>query len=452
MKSFKAWRSKSYCGFFIRDCGDPKVPGSKSGFRWRPIPSLGILTLLMLFLISITMKEQYEQTRVDVRRQPFDSGKIPNFSGSSHRKHLSEELEDEWQNHERHRHHRGYRREGVESLPRGIVQETSDLELKPLWSKRKDIRKQQKSLLAMTVGIKQKTNVNRIVQKFLSENFTIILFHYDGNLDGWNDLQWSNKAIHVVAQNQTKWWFAKRFLHPAIVSIYDYIFIWDEDLGVENFHPGRYLKIMKAEGLEISQPALDPNSTEIHHKLTIRNRTRRVHRRTNNSRWSSNCSAISIEPPCAGWVEGMVPVFTRSAWQCTWHLIQNDLIHGWGMDMKLGYCAKGDRTKNIGVIDSEYVFHQGIQTLGGPSANKSSVAVAPAQRSGTKATSDTRHDPRYHDPRSEIRRQSSAELEIFRRRWERAVQEDKSWVDPFERLKKQRRHLYRKPMLGQKLP
>lgn len=35
-------------------------------------------------------------------------------------------------------------------------------------------------------------------------------------------------------------WFAKRFLHPDVVSIYDYIFLWDEDLGVENFHPGRY--------------------------------------------------------------------------------------------------------------------------------------------------------------------------------------------------------------------
>ncbi|KAF9613166.1 hypothetical protein IFM89_005937, partial [Coptis chinensis] len=76
---------------------------------------------------------------------------------------------------------------------------------------------------------------------FFSENFTVILFHYDCNVDGWQDLEWSNKAIHIVAHNQTKWWFAKRFLHPDVVSIYDYIFIWDEDLGVENFHPGRYI-------------------------------------------------------------------------------------------------------------------------------------------------------------------------------------------------------------------
>ena len=36
-------------------------------------------------------------------------------------------------------------------------------------------------------------------------------------------------------------WFAKRFLHPDIVSEYAYIFLWDEDLGVANFHVGRYI-------------------------------------------------------------------------------------------------------------------------------------------------------------------------------------------------------------------
>lgn len=30
-------------------------------------------------------------------------------------------------------------------------------------------------------------------------------------------------------------WYAKRFLHPDIVAAYDYIFIWDEDLGLEHF-------------------------------------------------------------------------------------------------------------------------------------------------------------------------------------------------------------------------
>nr|GMC83826.1 Phosphate import ATP-binding protein like [Ipomoea batatas] len=61
------------------------------------------------------------------------------------------------------------------------------------------------NLLAIPVGIKQKDNVDEIIQKFLSENFTIILFHYDGNVDGWWDLAWSKEAIHIVAHSQTKW-------------------------------------------------------------------------------------------------------------------------------------------------------------------------------------------------------------------------------------------------------
>lgn len=31
-------------------------------------------------------------------------------------------------------------------------------------------------------------------------------------------------------------WYAKRFLHPNVVASFEYIFIWDEDLGVEHFN------------------------------------------------------------------------------------------------------------------------------------------------------------------------------------------------------------------------
>ncbi|KAG1361234.1 hypothetical protein COCNU_09G006970 [Cocos nucifera] len=227
-------------------------------------------------------------------------------------------------------------RDRIDGLPRGVVQSTSDMELKPLWksSSQRDISGKYTTLLAMAVGISQKRNVDILVFQFLIDNCSIILFHYDGNVDGWHDLEWSDKAIHILAHNQTKWWFAKRFLHPDVVSTYDYIFLWDEDLGVENFHLGRYLQIMASEGLEISQPALDPDqSSEIHHRITVRDRK-----------------------------------------------AKNDLIHGWGLDMKLGYCAQGDRTKKVGVIDTEYIIHQGIPSLGGASVNKlfSYVAIISA--------------------------------------------------------------------------
>ncbi|KAJ0682182.1 hypothetical protein HanPI659440_Chr16g0644481 [Helianthus annuus] len=394
MRESKAWRNilrkrQNHCDWGL------------CGYTMKPL--LGFVCTLMLFIVYRTTNYQYLQTELDSKLYRFYTSK--------------ESLPDST---------------NLKGLPRGIIEARSDLELKPLWSTSSSKLEANISaphnLLAMPVGLKQKRNVNAIVQKFLRENFTIILFHYDGKLDSWQDLEWSNKAIHVVAQNQTKWWFAKRFLHPAAVSIYDYIFLWDEDLGVQHFNPKRYLDIVKTEGLEISQPALDPNSTGIHHRITVRKRTSKFHR-VYDSRGSVKCSDASDGPPCAGFVEGMAPVFSRAAWHCAWHLIQNDLVHGWGMDIKLGYCAQGDRSQKVGIVDSEYVVHQGIQSLGGPSAKKT--------RNNLDMTK--KHTV---DMRAEIRRQSTMELKMFKQRWEKAVKEDTNWVDPFLR-----RRRIRKPRL-----
>ncbi|XP_039034587.1 uncharacterized protein LOC120170791 isoform X2 [Hibiscus syriacus] len=356
------------------------------GFKMSQLRFMGVICTVMLFILYRTTNYQYLKTEMETKFHPFETVKD-------------------------HRLHHGKLR----GLPRGIMQGCSDLELRPLWSSNSQSRVSvmtNKNLQAMPVGIKQKYNVDDVVKKFLAANFSIILFHYDGNVDGWRDLGWCEKAIHIVADNQTKWWFAKRFLHPDIVSIYDYIFLWDEDLGVEYFDPVRYLRIVKSEGLEISQPALDPNSTEIHHRITIRARKKRFHRRVYDLRGKTKCSNVSEGPPCTGFVEGMAPVFSRSAWYCAWHLIQNDLVHGWGVDMKLGYCAQGDRSKKVGVVDSEYIVHKGIQRLGG--------SGHPTMRTTVK-----------------IWRQSTWEHKVFKERWNQAAEEGKGWVDPF--LKHRRR-------------
>ncbi|XP_021762791.1 uncharacterized protein LOC110727537 isoform X2 [Chenopodium quinoa] len=236
--------------------------------------------------------------------------------------------------------------------------------MRPLWGTPVK-KKKNMNLLAMAVGLKQKESVDKIVRKFIVNNFFVMLFHYDGNVDDWKDLRWSSRALHIVAAHQTKWWFAKRFLHPDIVSQYSYIFLWDEDLGVENFSVQRYLYVIKKEGLEISQPALDPDKSEVHHKLTARQKGALVHRRINNVLpGGRKCDENSTEPPCTGWVEMMAPVFSRAAWRCAWYIIQNDFVHAWGVDFRLGYCAQEDRTKKIGIVDSDYVIHYGLSTLG----------------------------------------------------------------------------------------
>ncbi|CAA2933898.1 uncharacterized protein LOC111375862 isoform X2 [Olea europaea subsp. europaea] len=259
---------------------------------------------------------------------------------------------------------------GSESLPKGIVSTTSNFEMRPLWGPVSENYEPKGStnLLAIAVGIKQKESVNKIVSKFLANGFAVMAFHYDGVVDEWKGFGWHDKVIHVSAPSQTKMWFAKRFLHPDIVSEYDYIFLWDEDLGVENFIPRRYLSIVRQEGLEISQPALDPRKSKVHHRITARMRGSKFHRRYYDSRGGGKCDNNSTGPPCAGWVEMMAPVYSKAAWRCAWYMIQNDLIHGWGLDMQLGYCAQVNSSLELTVLFClealiNSVYHRGIGQL-----------------------------------------------------------------------------------------
>lgn len=305
---------------------------------------------------------------------------------------------------------------GSEALPRGIVQDKSNFEMESLGGnperkEKKGNGRHSKSLLAIPVGIKQKAIVDKLVSKFPDTNFIVMLFHYDGEVDGWRDLEWSGRAIHVGVRDQTKWWFAKRFLHPDLVAEYDYVFLWDEDIEVDSFDPLRYLRVVREERLEISQPALDRRS-QIHHRITARAaRSGGVHRRYYKTSGHGRCYGNSTGPPCAGWVEMMVPVFSRAAWRCAWHMIQNDLIYAWGMDYKLGYCAQGDRSRNVGVVDSQYVLHRGIPTLG-DGGKATATAAASADRLA-------------------VRQRSYTELQLFNRRWKKAVAEDGCWTDPY---------------------
>ncbi|KAJ8423589.1 hypothetical protein Cgig2_009243 [Carnegiea gigantea] len=221
-----------------------------------------------------------------------------------------------------------------------------------------DFTRTPRYLVTFTVGYDQKANIDKCVKKF-SENFTIVLFHYDGRTSEWDEFEWSKRAIHVSARKQTKWWYAKRFLHPDIVSVYDYIFIWDEDLGVDHFNAEKYLELVKKHGLEISQPGLRPDEGLTWQMTKRRADSGEVHKVTEERPgWCPN----PVLPPCAAFIEIMAPVFSRNAWRCVWHMIQNDLVHGWGLDFALRKCVEPAHEK-IGVIDSQWIVHQTIPSL-----------------------------------------------------------------------------------------
>ncbi|CAL5398617.1 unnamed protein product [Camellia sinensis] len=167
---------------------------------------------------------------------------------------------------------------GAEILPPAIVAAQSDFYLRRLWGlPSEDLTIKQKYLVTFTVGYDQRHNIDAAVKKF----------------------EWSKRAIHVSALKQTKWWYSKRFLYPDIVAPYDYIFIWDEDLGVEHFNAEEYIKLVRKHGLEISQPGLEPD-WGLTWQMTKRRGDREAHK----------------------FVEIMAPVFSRDAWRCVWHLIQ----------------------------------------------------------------------------------------------------------------------------------
>ncbi|KAK4376930.1 hypothetical protein RND71_003226 [Anisodus tanguticus] len=269
---------------------------------------------------------------------------------------------------------------GAERLPPGIVSSESDYYLRRLWGNpSEDLSNKPKFLVTFTVGLKQKHNIDAAVKKF-SDDFTILLFHYDGKTTEWDEFEWSQRAIHVSARKQTKWWYAKRFLHPDIVSAYDYIFIWDEDLGVENFDAKEYIKLVKKHGLEISQPGLDPRKGTTW-PMTIRRGDGEVHTLI-EEKPGGGCSDPHL-PPCAAFVEIMAPAFSRDAWRCVWHMIQNDLIHGWGLDFALHKCVEAlsvhsllkPAHEKIGVVDAQWIVHQSVPSLGNEGQAKDGKAA-----------------------------------------------------------------------------
>ncbi|KAJ8569740.1 hypothetical protein K7X08_006317 [Anisodus acutangulus] len=253
---------------------------------------------------------------------------------------------------------------GAELLPPGIVTSESDFYPRRLWGKpSEDLTSKPKYLVTFTVGVKQKHNIDAAVKKF-SDDFTILLFHYDGKTTEWDEFEWSKRAIHVSARKQTKWWYAKRFLHPDIVAPYDYIFILDEDLGLEHFDAKEYIKLVKKHGLEISQPGLDPRRGTTW-QMTKRRGDREVHTTTEEKPgW---CKDPHL-PPCAAFVEIMAPVFSRDAWRCV-----NDLVHGWGLDFALRKCVEPPH-KKIGVVDAQWIVHQGVPSLGNEGQSKDGQA------------------------------------------------------------------------------
>ncbi|KAK2983319.1 hypothetical protein RJ640_016057 [Escallonia rubra] len=201
---------------------------------------------------------------------------------------------------------------GAERLPPTIVASESDFYLHRLFGKpSEDLVMKQKYLVTFTVGYDQRKTVDSAVKKF-SENFTVLLFHYDGRTTEWDEFEWSKRAIHILKTCEEAW-------------------------------PGDF---------------------------TAGSGKQRVYMADDKEK---------------RFVEIMAPVFSRDAWRCVWHMIQNDLVHGWGLDFALQKCVelvynltmplplmhldvcfstKQPAHEKIGVVDAQWILHQGVPSLG----------------------------------------------------------------------------------------
>ncbi|MFH1836463.1 MAG: DUF707 domain-containing protein [Methanobacteriota archaeon] len=192
----------------------------------------------------------------------------------------------------------------------------------------------QKSLYVSSVGIGGKKFLSKIVKKFGHENFDYLIFVYDDT--EFNEK--SYKKCSFIRKKSDKcilYQLAKKYLTPKFCNKYDFIFLWNDDIDVEDFSLKNFIDVMERNNLDMAQPALS-NKSYYGHEITLRDERYPVGRYTD-------------------FVETMVPVFTRSAWLKFRDMIQEDYnFWGWGYDiLAKSFC----KYKNMGIVDCETVIH-----------------------------------------------------------------------------------------------
>lgn len=220
-----------------------------------------------------------------------------------------------------------------------------------------------KSLMAVPVGEKglQSGLVNALVGAFPRSHFTIVMFHFD-HVDT-SVYDWHEEVVHITAYGQMKWWFVKRFLPPALVAEYEFLFIWDDDLGVDGegadgergdaFDPLAYMELCRKHKLMLSTPAYDRNLT------------------TKDSVWGLMRRKTNYESRplrMTNFVEVSSPVIHTQAWPCVWSTLQNDLSSGWGYDLTWYQLCSESFAGHAGIVDLYPIAHRSGNSASGKSS------------------------------------------------------------------------------------
>jgi hypothetical protein len=186
-----------------------------------------------------------------------------------------------------------------------------------------------------------------VLDVFQNAGADILLLQYDNA-----ELPVTPEA-RIVRDRGYKWQLAVRHLHPDHLKEYDYIFFWDDDMGVEGFDPARFVEIMQMNRLEMAQPAIQ-SPHGLSHAIT-RHRACPLPFRS-----PIDDSVNPVVGRLTNFVEIMVPVFTREAWREFYGYLEPENRSGWGYD----YIPLGRK----GIVDALPVVHtRAVQSINGES-------------------------------------------------------------------------------------
>jgi len=204
-----------------------------------------------------------------------------------------------------------------------------------------------KMLYVSPVGTSARTLLPAVLETFLNAGADCCLLQYDGA-----ELP-IPEGVRVIRDNGYKWQLALKYLKPDMVAAYDFIFFWDDDLGVDDFDPGRFVRIMRTNRLDMAQPALrSPHGFS--HSITKH--------RSCPPPWRDP-DGVTVHPVVGrltNFVEIMAPVFTRVAWLEFYSYLNPENQSGWGYD----YIPLGRK----GIVDAMSVVHtRAVQSINGRS-------------------------------------------------------------------------------------
>lgn len=189
----------------------------------------------------------------------------------------------------------------------------------------------KKFLYASPVGTSGKKHLKKIIERFGHAHFDYLIFAYDD--DPFDEDIF--KRCRIIREKGYRWYFMKKYVTPEVCKKYRYIFVWADDIDIEDFSYNNFISIMERNQLQIAQPALGRKSYFSHAITTVK-------------KWQKFGRYVDF-------VEIMVPVFQARAWETFWQYL--DPVNnpwGWGCDL-LAHSLCG--FTNMGIVDCEPVTH-----------------------------------------------------------------------------------------------